>query len=150
VKGVNSRLDAVQAAVLRVKLRHLTKWTEARRRHAGHYAQALGDSPVATPTEAQGAVHVYHRYVVRAPRREELMRHLDAVGITTGIHYPVPSHKQPALAEFAPAEPLAVTERLAKEVLSLPMYPEMADSDVDAICSAVAAFYAQPAAVQGA
>jgi dTDP-4-amino-4,6-dideoxygalactose transaminase len=151
LKGVNSRLDALQASVLRLKLRHLARWNEARRRHAMHYGEALKDLPVATPVEARGATHVYHLYVVRAARRDELMRHLEGVGITCGIHYPVPIHLQEAYADLErPAGSYPVTERLAGEVLSLPMYPEMADSDVDRICAAIAAFYGPPAHGGGA
>ena len=147
VKGINSRLDAIQAAVLRVKLRHLQKWNEARRRHAAHYAQALGGLPVTPPREAPGSTHVYHLYVIRAPRRDELMRHLEGVGVSSGVHYPIPVHLQEAFADLGyAAGAFPVAERLAGEILSLPLYPEMADSDVDRVCEAIAAFYAPPPA----
>jgi dTDP-4-amino-4,6-dideoxygalactose transaminase len=147
IKGVNSRLDAVQAAVLRVKLRHLSKWNEARRRHAAHYDQALRDLPVVPPGEAPGTTHCYHLYVIRAPRRDELKMHLEGTGIACGIHYPIPIHLQEAYADLKlPAGSFPVTERLAGEILSLPIFPEMADSDVDTVCAGIAAFYGQPVA----
>ena len=149
VAGVNSRLDALQASVLRVKLRHLTRWNEARRRHAAHYAQALSGVPVVTPREASGATHVYYAFVIRAPRRDELLRHLEGMGISCAVHYPIPVHLQEAFAGlgYAPGS-FPVAERLAGEILTLPMYPEMADSDVDRVCEAISTFYAG-AAPQG-
>jgi len=150
VRGFSMRLDAVQAAVLRVKLRHLPRWNEARRRHASHYKQALQDLPVVAPFEAPGATHVYHVYVIRAPRRDELLKHLESVGISCGIHYPIPIHLQDAYADLGrPAGSFPVTERLAGEILSLPIYPEMADSDVDHVCAAIKAFYEIPAGEAG-
>lgn len=149
VKGGSMRLDALQAAVLRVKLRHLPRWNEARRRHASRYRQGLAGLPVAVPEELPGSTHVFHLFVVRAPRRDDLMKHLEGLGISCGIHYPVPIHLQEAYADLGiPAGTFPVTERLSGEVLSLPIYPEMADSDVDNVCSAVAAFYG-PSAVAG-
>jgi len=150
VKGINSRLDSVQAAVLRVKLRHLAKWNEARRRHAAHYDQTLKDLPVVPPIEAPGTTHNFHLYVIRAPRRDELKAHLEAMGVTCKIHYPAPIHLQEAYADLkcAPGS-FPVTERLAGEILSLPLYPEMADSDVDRVSAAIGAFYGQPAAPTG-
>ncbi len=151
VKGVSSRLDAVQAAVLRVKLRHLPKWNEARRRHAAHYTHSLSDLPVVPPAEAPGAMHVYHLYVIRAPRRDDLRQHLEGLGISCDVHYPIPIHLQEAFADLGlKAGSFPVTERLCGEVLSLPMYPEMADSDVDQVSAAIAAFYTPPGAGGGA
>jgi len=151
VKGVNSRLDAMQAAILRVKLRHLPKWNESRRRHAGHYTEALHGLPVAAPVETQGGTHVYRLYVVRAPRRDELQHHLEALGVSCGVHYPVPIHLQEAFADLGKgAGSFPVAERLASEILSLPMYPEMADSDVDTVCESISAFFSSPAGRSGA
>lgn len=151
VKGVNSRLDAVQAAVLRVKLRHLPKWNEARRRHAARYASELRDIPVVLPSVATGATHVYHLYVIRAPRRDELIRHLGEMGVSCGIHYPIPIHLHEAFEDLGCGRgSFPVSERLADEILSLPMYPEMADSDVDRICEIIAGFYGVPIGPPGA
>ncbi|HXI01987.1 MAG TPA: DegT/DnrJ/EryC1/StrS family aminotransferase [Candidatus Saccharimonadales bacterium] len=143
VKGVNSRLDAFQAAVLRVKLRHLPKWNESRRRHAGRYAEGLASVPLTLPAEAEGATHVYNLFVVRLAERDALLRHLEDLGVSCGVHYPVPIHRQEAFSDLG-LEPGAfpVTERLAGEILSLPMYPELSSSDIDRICEAIAGFYA--------
>lgn len=145
VKGINSRLDAFQAAVLRVKLRHLPKWNESRRRLAARYRQELEHLPVVLPAEAEGVTHVYHLYVVRVERRDELMRHLADLGVSCGIHYPVPVHLQEAFSDLGRKEGnFPVTEKLAGEILSLPMYPELTNSDVDRICEAIAGFYGAP------
>jgi len=151
VKGINSRLDGIQAAILRVKLRHLPKWNEARRRHAVHYTETLREMPVATPAERQGGTHVYHLYVVRVPRRDELQHHLEALGVSCGVHYPIPIHLQGAFSDLdrGPGS-YPVAERLASEILSLPMYPEMADSDVGTVCESIAAFFAATAGRAGA
>ncbi len=145
IKGINSRLDAFQAAVLRVKLRHLAKWNESRRRQAARYAEGLAGLPLVTPAEAAGSTHVYQLYVIRAERRDALMRHLADLGVACGIHYPTPIHLQEAFADLGlgPGS-FPVAERLAGEILSLPMYPELASSDVDRICDAITGFYGTP------
>ena len=131
-------MDALQAAVLRVKLPHLPAWTEARRSHASLYNELLADSDVTTPLEAAGVRHVYHLYVVRTQRRDALLAHLESKGIGAGIHYPIPLHRQPAyLAHGYGALSLPVTERLADEVLSLPMYPELSREQVEYVAHAV-------------
>jgi dTDP-4-amino-4,6-dideoxygalactose transaminase len=136
--GVGERMDALQAAVLRVKLPHLAAWTEARRSRASLYNELLADSDVTTPHEAPGVRHVYHLYVVRAGRRDALLAHLESKGIGAGIHYPIPLHRQPAyLAHGYGDFSLPVTERLAAEVLSLPMYPELSCEQVEYVAHAV-------------
>lgn len=141
--GMNARLDEIQAAVLRVKLPHLDVWNERRRRLAARYDEALRDTPVETPAAVEPARHVYHHYAVLAPERDRLAAHLREQGIGTGIHYPIPCHRQPALtAEGAPAQPcLPAAEYIADHVLSLPMYPELSDAQVDAVAAEVRAFY---------
>jgi len=124
--GYNYRMEGIQGAVLRVKLRHLEKWTEARRAHAVRYRELLADCGLALPVEAAYARHVYHVYAVRAPNREELMQALAEEGIQTGIHYPVPVHFQRAYADPAYGQgSFPHSEKAAREVVSLPMYPEM-------------------------
>jgi dTDP-4-amino-4,6-dideoxygalactose transaminase len=136
--GVGERIDALQAAVLRVKLPHLEAWTEARRSHARLYYELLAGSDVTTPHEAAGVRHVYHLYVVRSRRRDATLAHLKAKGIGAGIHYPIPLHRQPAyLAQGYGDVSLPVTERLAAEVLSLPMYPELSREQVEHVARAV-------------
>lgn len=124
--GLNTRLDELQAAVLRVKLRHLEDWTEARRALAAVYARALAKAALTPPMERSGARHVYHLYVVRSDKRDALRTHLLENGVGSGVHYPVPVHLQPGYARLGGgAGTFPVTEQAAREVLSLPMFPEL-------------------------
>ena len=126
LKGFNYRLEGLQGSILRVKLRHLDGWTEARRTHARGYDSLLADAGLITPTESPWARHVYHVYAVRTRERDALQRTLHANGVQTGIHYPVPVHLQPAYADLGyRAGQFPQAERAADEVLSLPMYPEL-------------------------
>jgi len=137
-KGFNYRLEELQAAILRVKLRHLEDWTEARRAHARSYDELLAGRP---PTVGQMpyARHVYHLYVVRTTARAELERRLGAAGVQTGVHYPVPVHLQPAWAELGHGRgDFPVSERAADEVLSLPMYPELTSDAIEHVADLVA------------
>jgi dTDP-4-amino-4,6-dideoxygalactose transaminase len=135
-KGVNSRLDELQAAFLRAKLPHLAEWNGARRARAARYDQLV--EGVARPTPAPWAEPVHHLYVVRAPRRDALQAALADRGIGTLIHYPIPVHRQAAYAELADQAPyLPVTERIVGEILSLPLYPELPMADVDTVARAV-------------
>jgi dTDP-3-amino-3,4,6-trideoxy-alpha-D-glucose transaminase len=136
-QGVNSRLDEIQAAVLRARLAWLPAWTARRRALAARYRGALGADAVAPVAEAD-AGHVYHLFVVRAAARDALRAHLAARGVETLIHYPVPIPRQPAFASTPADCPLAA--RACDEVLSLPLHPAMADDDVDRVAEAVDAF----------
>jgi len=148
--GVNGRLDEIQAAILRVKLPHLRDWNEARRQRAAYYTSLLADTPLVTPVEAPYSHHVYHLYVVRAPWRDELQAYLRQRDIATGIHYPVPCHLQRACHDLGYRRgELPVTERVAGEILSLPMYAELSDEDIATIADAVRDFYSQRALVTG-
>ena len=136
--GFNFRLEGIQGALLRVKLRYLDAWTDARRARAARYAAALADADVAPPLEMDYARHVYHVYAVRAAAREHLQQALQNEGIQTNIHYPVPVHLQPAHADLGyVAGDFPVAERAAAEVLSLPMYPELPLEAVDRVAEAV-------------
>jgi dTDP-4-amino-4,6-dideoxygalactose transaminase len=136
--GFNSRLDELQAAILRVKLRRLDDWTGRRRRIAAAYRAALADTPLTLPVEPAGCRHVYHQYTVRAPERDRLHQALNAAGIRSMIYYPIPLHRQPAYAALSYAEgSLPETERAAREVLSLPCYPQMTDAQVAGVATAV-------------
>ncbi len=129
--GVNSRLDEVQAAVLRVKLRYLDEWNALRRRHAEEYAELLSDLPVELPSVRPGVEHVWHLYVVQMNDRDRVRESLARRGIATGIHYPVPVHMQQAARGVGRIScDLAITERLANRILSLPMFPEMTSMQV--------------------
>jgi len=136
--GFNYRMEALQGALLRVKLRHLESWTEARRAHAVRYDALLQSPDLVLPTALPDRRHVYHIYAIRTRGREAMQTALSAHGIQTGIHYPIPVHLQPAYAHLggAPGD-FPVTERLAAEVLSLPMFPELTDEQLQAIAAAV-------------
>lgn len=126
VAGVNSRLDPLQAAVLRVKLAHLDAWTERRRGIAALYGDGLRDSGLILPHVPDWAAPAWHLYVVRSTRRDALQKHLHDAGVGTLIHYPIPPHRQDAFADHAlPSSGLPLAERLAAEVLSLPMGPHL-------------------------
>jgi dTDP-3-amino-3,4,6-trideoxy-alpha-D-glucose transaminase len=136
LEGVNSRLDELQAAILRVKLRHLDAWNTARRERAARYTAALAG--LATPREAPWTYHTYHLYVVEVPARARVQQALAAAGIGTLVHYPVPVHLQPAYAHLGvPRGALPVSERLADTVLSLPLYPELPLAEVDRVAAAL-------------
>ena len=137
--GVNSRLDEVQAAILRARLPHLDAGNARRRRIAAAYDAALAGGPAAPPARRPGAEHVFHQYVLRLENREAVQARLREDGVGTGIHYPVPVHLQPAYRGRVPLGPAgcAETERAAREVLSLPMYPELTDAQVERICAAL-------------
>lgn len=142
--GVNSRLDTLQAAVLRVKLRHLDEWNRRRARHAARYGELLQDAGVVLPEILAGASPVFHLYVVRSPQRDALRRHLQDRGIQTGIHYPVPVHLQPAYAALGHGRgAFPVAERLADEILSLPMFPELEDGEIRRVADAIREFHEQ-------
>jgi len=137
-QGINSRLDELQAAVLRVKLPHLTEWNRRRKEIAGRYTAAFqGISGLIVPGEVGRSV--WHLYVVRSFRRDALALHLSGWGVETAVHYPVPPHRQRAYAKARPAY-LPNADELGKEVLSLPIGPHMSDEDVDAVIEAVRSF----------
>ncbi len=140
--GINSRLDELQAAILRVKLQHLDSQNARRREIAAHYDAALRGTSLTAPARRNGTEHVFHLYVLRAADRAGAQLRLRAAGIGTGIHYPAPVHLQPAYRDrvaLGPAQ-CEVTERAAEEVLSLPMYPELTDEQVAHVCEALRAF----------
>ena len=139
--GLNSRLDEVQAAVLRVKLRYLDGWNAARRQRAARYGEALAGAPLGLPQASRDAEHVYHLYVVRTPQRDALQRHLAEHAVGSAVHYPVPVHLQDAFGAFSGGQgSLPETEAAANEILDLPMYPELPLEDVDRVAAVVRAF----------
>ena len=142
-EGYNGRLHAIQAAFLRIKLARLDEWNAARQRVAAWYRAALGNIPeLVLPGAAPHSEHVYHLYVVRTPAREQLRELLQAEGIGTGLHYPVPLHLQQAYAAQGHREgSFPVTERAAAQCLSLPMFPEMTEPQVGRVADAVRRFF---------
>lgn len=142
-KGTNSRLDTVQAAILNIKLRHLDDWNAGRRSHAALYSDSLANQDLVVPALDPRSTHIFHLYVVRTRRREELQKHLADRGIQTGIHYPIPIHLQEAYADLGFKKgAFPVTEKLAHEVLSLPMYPELTQQQIEFVLEGIASFRA--------
>jgi dTDP-4-amino-4,6-dideoxygalactose transaminase len=139
--GFNYRMEGIQGAVLRVKLRYLNAWNQRRRDAAGLYSQLLEPETCAVPSIMPFAEHVFHLYVVRVKEREAMQRFLQAKGISTGIHYPIPVHLQKgyALAAYPPGA-FPVAERAAREVLSLPLYPEITPGQVEMVARALSDF----------
>lgn len=136
IAGYNYRMDSIQGAVLRVKMDYIESWTEARRSVAAQYDRLLSNLPFARPHPLWHSRHVYHVYAVRLPRRDEALKTLQDAGIGAGIHYPVPVHLQKAYAELGYSlGDLPVTERLANEFLSLPIYPELLPEQVSEVVS---------------
>jgi len=143
--GLNVRLDEIQAVVLRVKLPYLLAWNERRREIAACYNDLLKDLPVITPSITDGNCPIYHLYVIRADRRDELQDFLKEKGVFTGIHYPVPCHLQKALEYLGYQKgDLPVTEKIAAEILSLPIYAEMDDQQVHYVVDCIKEFVQKP------
>ncbi len=136
--GYNSRLDELQAAIVRVKLRRLAENTEKRRRHAALYDELLQHEDIITPNVRPGCEHVYHLYTIRSKRREEIKSALEAAEIAFATHYAKPPHKQPACVAYGlDRAELPVTETLAAEVISLPMYPGLSESQIQEVAETV-------------
>jgi len=143
LQGFNYRMEAFQGAILRVKLRHLEQWTEARRAIVAKYNQLLTGSGLERPTEMPWARHVYHTYTLRTNGRDALRAALETEGIQTAIHYPEPVHLQPAYADLGYARlTLPESEKAANQVLSLPVYPEMTDDQIERVSEALTSLVA--------
>jgi dTDP-4-amino-4,6-dideoxygalactose transaminase len=146
VRGFNYRMDGLQGAVLGVKLPHLEAWTEARRSRAAVYKKRLAGSGAAVPEERAGSRHVFHVYAVRLQQRDAWRERLTELGIGTGVHYPIPIHLQEGYRDLGySAGDFPVSETVAREVLSLPMYPELTDAQIETIASALRAGLPAPA-----
>ncbi len=141
--GFNSRLDALQAAVLYAKLPYLSGWNERRRANAAWYDQRLRGLPgVRTPVARDDRFHVYHQYTIRAERRDELKRHLDEQGVGSAVYYPVPLHLQPCFRDLGYSRgQLPEAERASREVLSLPIYAELTEEQRAEVAGAIESFY---------
>jgi dTDP-4-amino-4,6-dideoxygalactose transaminase len=140
-EGMNSRLDELQAAILRIKLRHLDRWNEERSRLAGAYNAALGDLPLDLPIVRDRRGHVYHLFVIGVDDRDELGSSLAESGIASQVHYPVAAHMQPAFAHLGYRRgDFPRSEEAADRVISLPLYPGLADRDVETVAGGVRAF----------
>jgi dTDP-4-amino-4,6-dideoxygalactose transaminase len=138
LRGTNSRLDAVQAALLLVKLRHLDEWTERRRKIAATYLEALAGLGLGLPREADGRSHVDHLFVVRVANRARFRARLSQAGVETRVHYPRPIHGHPAYGDLARSDGrLGVSEQLTREVVSLPLHPHLTETEIDAVVYSV-------------
>jgi dTDP-4-amino-4,6-dideoxygalactose transaminase len=143
LKGFNYRMEGIQGAILRVKLRYLETWTEARRAHARKYTLLLSGNAVQTPDELPYARHVYHIYAVRTSQRQALQQFLQDKAIQSGIHYPYPVHLMPAHSDLGyKAGDFPNSEKAAQEVLSLPMFAELTDEQIHEVCAAIRQFNA--------
>lgn len=141
IKGMNSRLDELQAGILRVKLRHLDKWNSRRRELASLYLELLSGTELVLPTQLHESGHVFHQFVVRHSERDSLREYLNKNGIHTLVHYPTPVHLQPAYADLGyAAGSLPNLERAAREVISLPLYPELTEENVRRVCRVIVDF----------
>ncbi len=140
--GYNSRLDTMQAAILRVKLPYLDQWVQKRRQLAHRYNALLVGLPVVLPFESELSESSYHLYVIRTPKRDALKRYLEDRGVLCGIHYPTPIHLQPCMKELGYTKgDFPVSEQSAREVLSLPLYPEMKLEEVDVVAHTIRSFF---------
>ena len=137
-RGFNYRMDGVQGAVLGVKLRHLESWTDARRRNAAAYGRRLADIAIQLPRERRDVRHVYHLYVVRLQQRDACRERRTEAGVQAGVHYPIPVHLQPAYRDLGyAAGDFPVCEQASREVLSLPMFPELTEAQIDEVALAL-------------
>jgi dTDP-4-amino-4,6-dideoxygalactose transaminase len=147
LKGYNFRLEGIQGAVLRVKLRHLERWTEARRVAAGRYDKLLAVSGVQTPAQMPNVRHVYHIYAIRTQHRQAWQQTLQEQGIQTGVHYPIPVHLLPAYSDLGYTRgQFPHAEKAAAEVLSLPMFPELTSAQCETVCDAIRKLASAPLA----
>jgi dTDP-4-amino-4,6-dideoxygalactose transaminase len=149
VIGGNFRLDALQAALLRVKVPHLASWTAARRANAARYAALFDEASlkeIAIPQQAEDRTHVFHQYVIRTSQRDALRAHLAERQIGTEVYYPVPLHRQRCFSSLEYSEgSLPHSERACAEALALPIFPEMTEAQQGAVVTAIAEFYARAA-----
>jgi dTDP-4-amino-4,6-dideoxygalactose transaminase len=138
IQGFNYRMEGFQGAILGVKLKYLEQWTEARRAHARRYSELLSPLGIEVPVEAPNTRHVFHVYAVRVPDRDRVQKELQAAGIATAIHYPIPVHLQKAFAQlgYKPGD-FPISEQLAATVLSLPIYPEMSEDQLREVVKTV-------------
>lgn len=141
IKGFNSRLDELQAAILRVKLKYLSTWNEARRKNAKLYDELLTNDKITKPVEADYAKHIYHLYVIRSKQRDEVQKFLASAGVGTLIHYPIPIHLQEAYKNLGLKRgALPIAEECADEILSLPMFPELKEVQIERVCEVINQF----------
>jgi dTDP-4-amino-4,6-dideoxygalactose transaminase len=141
--GLNHRLSEVLAAVGREQLKHVEEWNDGRRRAARIYDEQLADiEEVVVPTEGGSNRHVYHLYVVQVPDREDLRDYLEKNGVDTGVHYPTPAHKHPAIVDRVGETTVEFAEQLSERIVSLPMHPRISEAEIDYVCELIEGYYA--------
>lgn len=144
VLGYNSRLDTLQAAILRIKLPHLNQWNRKRKKLAALYNKLLSDLDIVTPNEPEGFIHNYHLYVIRVKKRDALYSFLRIRGIRCGIHYPIPLHLQTCMKPLGYTKgEFPVAEMYAREIISLPMFPELTNKEIEQVVSQIKKFYSK-------
>jgi dTDP-4-amino-4,6-dideoxygalactose transaminase len=142
--GFNYRMEGIQGAVLGIKLKHLDHWTRERQRVARRYAELLADTPLQLPHQAPFAESVWHLYVVRHPRRDELKKHLEANGVGCALHYPLPLHLQKCYASLGHhAGDFPNAEKAGRECLSLPIFPELTEAQIQRVAAVIKEFFRQ-------
>jgi len=141
ILGVNSRLDALQAAILRVKLPHLETWNQQRAAIADNYKNGITATDVILPRTLEGNTHIYHQFSIQVPDREDFQQYLKERDIPTAVHYPIPLHKQPAFEHIGRQTDLAHSEQVADHIISLPMYPEMPESDQQVVIQTINEYF---------
>jgi dTDP-4-amino-4,6-dideoxygalactose transaminase len=137
--GLNSRLDELQAAILRVKLPHLARYTAARRAHAARYRELLAGAALKLPAEHGHGVHAYHQFTVRVAQRDAVRKRLAEAGVASGVYYPIPLHRQPVFEKAFGGVKLPAAEAAAREVLSLPIYPQLSEAQIRHVCASLQA-----------
>ncbi len=140
VLGLNSRLDTIQAAILNVKLKYIDQWNNARAKNAGLYRKYLADANVVLPFVAEYSNHIYHQFSIRVNDRNGLQNHLNAKGIPNAIHYAIPLNLQPAFKELSPKAEVPVAEKVANSIISLPMFPELKEEEIEYISNIIIEF----------
>lgn len=140
--GINSRLDELQAAVVSVKMKYIDEWNASRQKSAAEYTQGLAGLPIQCPVCPKGYVHTYHLYSIVTNRRDELSKHLTREGVGNAVYYPLPLHRQPCYLDLGYKDgDLPVSERLSREILSLPMFPELKEADLRRVIGAIRSFF---------
>ncbi|MCX6149374.1 MAG: DegT/DnrJ/EryC1/StrS family aminotransferase [Ignavibacteriales bacterium] len=140
ILGVNSRMDTLQAAVLNVKLKHIDEWNKARAKNADLYREGLKNADLILPYVAEFSTHIYHQFTIRVKDRDGLQKHLTEKGIPSAVHYPIPLHMQPAFKDVNRKYNLPIADKMAKEVVSLPMFPELTKEQIVYITEAIIEF----------
>ena len=141
IAGRNSRLDEIQAAILRIKLKYLNQDNHLRIKFANYYSLKLKNLPIIIPSVRNNTIHVFHLYVIKVKKRNALLKFMKSNGVTLGVHYPIPIHLQPAYKQQIIKSEMTNTENLSKNIVSLPIYPEIKKKELDKVVQLLKTFY---------